>query len=65
MHGRERARLHVPLREVALALERLQVVGDAVGGADAEVLANLADGRRVAPGADAVLMKRRPRAAGR
>src|ERR1700682_89008 len=51
----ERAALQLAALEVALALERLQVVVDPVGGADAEVLADLADGRRVTLVDDALL----------
>ena len=46
--GDERPGLHRVAGEVALALERLQVVVHAVGGADVERLADLADGGRVA-----------------
>ncbi len=44
----EGARLHGIAGEIPLALQRLQVIVDAVGGADAEGLADLADRGRVA-----------------
>ena len=46
--GPERARLHVLAREVALALERAQVIVHPVGRADAHARADLAERRRVA-----------------
>ena len=43
----EGAALQLPAEQVTLPLERLQMIVDAVGGTDAEVLADFADGRRV------------------
>ena len=47
-HRPHRARLEILARQIALLLERLEVIVDAVGGADAEVLADLAQRRRIA-----------------
>ena len=52
----ERAGLHVLAREVALALERAEVIVHAVGRADAHVGADLAQRRRVAAIGDRLRM---------
>src|SRR5205823_7276496 len=51
----ERAALQFATQQVSLALERFEMVVDAVGGADAEVFADLADRGRVALVLDALL----------
>ena len=52
--GDEGARLHGVAGQVPLALQRLQVIVDAVGGADVERLADLPYGRGIAAVLDLV-----------
>src|SRR3954468_24248290 len=51
----EGAALQLAAHQVALPFERLEMIVDAVGGADPEVLADLADGRPVSLVLDALL----------
>jgi hypothetical protein len=52
VHDPQGTALHVLPSEVALALQRPEVIVDPVGGADPHVFANLPQGRGVAPVAD-------------